>query len=254
MKLILRLSNLCFLLYCTTHASGVTIWSEPAFDGEGIIGTELNSAVSLICQTSPGTLSEEELVWLRNNARVSLLEGNKNGRSGVCVTPVTHEDNSATFTCYMARNASVTASVTLNVTYPPMLSGTDKIAIAEGGSFVLRCDTWANPPVSSVTWLLNGTTVDLLGDFSITTDGRTTQLIAKRVKKSVHEGSYECVALSPKYGKFSKMFEVTVNEKRLPFPLFPMIAGLVVVLCTLLFAVVSRRKKIAKCCKGVCQK
>ncbi len=75
--------------------------------------------MSLICQPDGGRgteEAEEELVWLRNGAVVSLTEENKMGRSSVCVTPVIYEDNGANFTCYLSTNATATASVTLNVT------------------------------------------------------------------------------------------------------------------------------------------
>lgn len=74
--------------------------------------------MSLICQSDSDheTPSEEELVWLRNGAVVSLTEENKKGRSSVCVTPIIYEDNGATFTCRLSKNDTATASVTLNVT------------------------------------------------------------------------------------------------------------------------------------------
>lgn len=71
--------------------------------------------MSLVCLGSE-TEDDEELVWLRNGAAVSLKEENKNGISRVCVTPVIYEDNGATFTCHLSRNNTVRASVTLNVT------------------------------------------------------------------------------------------------------------------------------------------
>lgn len=74
--------------------------------------------MSLLCLPDEGseTQADEELVWLRNGALISLMEGNKKRRSSVCVTPVIYGDNGATFTCHLGRNATVRASVTLNVT------------------------------------------------------------------------------------------------------------------------------------------
>lgn len=65
-----------------------------------MIEAELNETVSLVCQLDGGhdPHEAEELVWLRNEAVVSLKEGNKEGRSSVCITPTTYEDNAATFT------------------------------------------------------------------------------------------------------------------------------------------------------------
>lgn len=74
--------------------------------------------MSLVCQPDGGNepQADEELVWLRNDAVVSLKEGNKNSRSRVCVTPIIYEDNGAIFTCHLSKNATVRASVALNVT------------------------------------------------------------------------------------------------------------------------------------------
>ncbi|XP_022618303.1 transmembrane and immunoglobulin domain-containing protein 1 [Seriola dumerili] len=240
------------LFYCATQTLGVKIQSEPEVSGEGVIQTELQRTVTLLCLPDGGseTQADEELVWLRNGAVVSLREENKKGRSSVCVTPVIHEDNGATFTCHLSRNATIRASVTLNVTYHPQLSGSEEVAVEDESALVLRCDIWANPPVSSVSWTLNGSAVDLFaGGFTVTNDGFTSQLTASNVEKSVHEGTYQCTANSPVYGEHSKRFQVTLTEKTMKFPLMPMIAGLVVVIFTVLLAVVSRWSKITKCCK-----
>uniref|UniRef100_A0A3B4TGA0 Transmembrane and immunoglobulin domain containing 1 n=1 Tax=Seriola dumerili TaxID=41447 RepID=A0A3B4TGA0_SERDU len=238
--------GLALLWFTCCHC---TIQSEPEVSGEGVIQTELQRTVTLLCLPDGGseTQADEELVWLRNGAVVSLREENKKGRSSVCVTPVIHEDNGATFTCHLSRNATIRASVTLNVTYHPQLSGSEEVAVEDESALVLRCDIWANPPVSSVSWTLNGSAVDLFaGGFTVTNDGFTSQLTASNVEKSVHEGTYQCTANSPVYGEHSKRFQVTLTEKTMKFPLMPMIAGLVVVIFTVLLAVVSRWSKITK--------
>lgn len=99
-------------------SQGVQIQSDPEVSTEGVIQTEVNRTVSLLCLPDRGseTPADEELVWLRNGAVVSLMEGNRKGRSSVCISPIIHEDNGATFTCHLSRNATVKASVTLNVT------------------------------------------------------------------------------------------------------------------------------------------
>ncbi|XP_034746792.1 transmembrane and immunoglobulin domain-containing protein 1 [Etheostoma cragini] len=240
------------LLYCATQTLGVKIQSVPGVNSEGVIQTELEKTVSLVCQSDGDheSQSDEELAWMRNGAAVSLTEENKKGQSSVCVTPIIYEDNGATFTCHLSKNATVTASVTLNVTYPPQLSGSEEVAVEEEAVLVLQCDIWANPPVFSVSWKLNGSTVDLLaGGFSVTNDGLTSRLTAKRMKKNLHEGTYQCRAESPIYGGHSKQFIVAVTEKTLKVPLIPMIAGLVVVCLTALLAIASRWNKIRQCCK-----
>lgn len=85
-------------------------------DGERVILTELERTVSLVCFSNRSEDDAAELVWLRNGQTVALREGNRQGQSGVCIMPVIHQDNGATFTCRLRSNASVEASVTLNVT------------------------------------------------------------------------------------------------------------------------------------------
>ncbi|KAK2828649.1 hypothetical protein Q5P01_019683 [Channa striata] len=240
------------LLYCSTQTLGVEIQSEPDVNSEGVIQIELNQTVNLLCLSNGGSeaQADEELVWLRNGAMVSLKEGNKNGRSSVCVTPVIYEDNGATFTCQLKTNSTVGSSVTLNVTYRPQLSGSEELTAEEKSALVLQCNILANPPVSSVSWTLNGSALDLLGGgFTVTNDGYESQLTVSSVGKSLHEGLYRCSTHSPIYGEASKFFSVTVTEQTMKFPLIPIIAGLLVVCLTALLAIVSRWKRIAKCFK-----
>uniref|UniRef100_A0A8C4GS63 Transmembrane and immunoglobulin domain containing 1 n=1 Tax=Dicentrarchus labrax TaxID=13489 RepID=A0A8C4GS63_DICLA len=224
MKLMFRPPLLHLLLYCATQVSS-----------DGVIQIEVEQTVSLVCQpdSSYELQADEELVWLRNGAVVNLKEGNKKGRSSVCVTPIIYEDNGATFTCHLSKNVTVSASVTLNVTYRPQLSGSEQVTVEEEAELLLQCDIWANPPVSSVSWTLNGSKVDLeAGGFTVTNNGFTSQLSANNVEKSLHEGTYECLADSPIYGIHTKIFYVTLTEKTMKFPMMPMIAGLVVVCLT----------------------
>ncbi|CAJ1063944.1 hypothetical protein L3Q82_022261 [Xyrichtys novacula] len=247
MKMIFRLPLFHLLLHCATQTLGVKIESVPAFNGERVIQTELEKTVSLVCQPEGGLESEEELMWLRNDAAVTLKEGNTKGSSKVCVTPVIHDDNGATFTCRLRKNATISTSVTLDVTFPPQLSGSEEVTVEEEAVLALSCDIWANPQVSSVSWTLNGSAVDLLASgFTVTNDGSTSQLSTSSVEESLHQGTYQCTASSPKYGEHNKVFRVTVTEKTIKFPLMPIIAGVVVVVLTALLAVASRWKKIAK--------
>uniref|UniRef100_A0A665XBQ2 Transmembrane and immunoglobulin domain containing 1 n=1 Tax=Echeneis naucrates TaxID=173247 RepID=A0A665XBQ2_ECHNA len=207
----------------------------------------LEKTVSLLCTPDGDSEAEEELVWLRNGAVVRLNEENRKGRSSVCISPIIHEDNEAVFTCHLSRNATVSASVTLNVTYHPQLSEAEQVEVEIESMLVLSCDIWANPQVSSILWTLNGSAVDLSASgFTMSSDGFTSQLTANTVERSLHEGTYECTAHFPLHGTISKVFQVTVTEKTMKFPLFPIIAGVVVVCLTAILAVVSRWKKIAK--------
>ncbi|KAK5858504.1 hypothetical protein PBY51_002638 [Eleginops maclovinus] len=250
MELMFRPLLFHLLLYCATQTSGVIIQTVPPSNSEGIIETQLDKTVSLVCQPDGSHEADEELLWLRNGAAVRLTEENKMGRSSVCVTPVLYEDNGATFTCRLRKNATAMASVTLNVSYPPQLSGSEEVSVEEQSMLVLLCDIWANPSVSSVSWSLNGSAVDLLaGGFSVTNDGFTSTLTADRVEESLHEGTYQCTAVSPIYGTHSRQFIVTLTEKTLKIPLMPFVAGLVVVFFTALLAFASRWSRIRKWCK-----
>lgn len=164
----------------------------------------------------------------------------------------------------------------------PQLSGSEEVAVELDAALVLWCDVRANPLVHSVSWKFNGTEVDLeaMGMLE-TTDGFNTRLSNGRVVKSLHEGTYECSATHPIYGLFSKTFRVKVTgqfaqssfreralcakwpvintladespwslssfvDKIFTFPLYPMIAGLVVVFLTIVLAVVARWRRIVK--------
>ncbi|XP_073334968.1 transmembrane and immunoglobulin domain-containing protein 1 [Pagrus major] len=254
MKLMFGLPLLYLLLFCATQALGVQIHSTPGFNSDGVIQTELEKVVSLVCQpdSSREPQTDEELVWLRNGALVGLKEGNKEGRSSVCVTPVLYADNGANFTCHLSKNATVSASIILNVTYPPQISGSEEVTVEEESDLLLQCDVEANPPVTNTSWTLNGDEIDLAaGGFTVTNDGFKIQIMANKVEKSLHEGTYECSAYSNKYGQHTKTFSVTLTEKTMKFPLMPMIAGLVVVCLTIILAFASRWKMIAKCCKKI---
>lgn len=250
MKLMFGVALFLWFSYCTSQASDINIVSVPAPGTNGIIQTETNKTVSLVCTLQSGTHNDKELVWLRNEVQVNLKDENKENRSSVCIYPVIYEDDGATFTCHLKSNASNKASVTLNVTYAPELSGSEEITVEEEDVLVLPCNMRANPVVPSVTWKLNGSLVDLsTGGFIVINDGIYSKLEVKKVERSLHEGFYQCTATSPAYEARSKTFQVTVTDKTMKFPLMPMIAGLVVVGCTALLAIVSRWRRIVQCCK-----
>lgn len=99
---------------------GISIQIHPNNTG-GVVQTELNKTVSLICELDSEAEDDNTLVWLRNGAKINLKEENTKGLSNVCISPVVYEDNGATFSCYLHSNASVKASVTLNVTCESLL-------------------------------------------------------------------------------------------------------------------------------------
>ncbi|XP_077596273.1 transmembrane and immunoglobulin domain-containing protein 1 isoform X2 [Stigmatopora nigra] len=247
-----KMASYSFLVFalCTSHTLCIGIESVPSANDEGVLLTELETTVSLVCRGNRSGEEEVELVWLRNGAKVALKPENRFGQSAVCVTPVIHQDNGATFTCHLAGNASVEDSVTLNVTYPPTLSGSEEVWVEDASPLFLHCDIFSNPPISSVRWTLNGSALNFLtGGFTLSEDGRFSRLSAAKVERSKHEGLYRCVADSPLYGIRSRDFLVGVTEKTLKFPLLPMIAGLVVLFLTVLLAIFARWERITKCFK-----
>lgn len=94
----------------------------------------------------------------------------------------------------------------------PNISETVEVTVEEEDDLVLECDTRANPLVSSVTWSLNGSLVDLLADgLSVINNGLTSQLTSSKVKKTLHGGMYTCTVDSPMYGSSSRHFQVTIT-------------------------------------------
>ncbi|XP_032433218.1 transmembrane and immunoglobulin domain-containing protein 1 [Xiphophorus hellerii] len=246
MKLMVSIALLFLLPSYASQTSVVHIESTPKPSADGVIQTETEKIVSLVCVLT-GTVDNKELEWRRNGAVIKLDDGNKENRSSVCINPVIYKDEGAKFTCQLKSNASHSASVTLNVTYLAEISGSENVTLEEEESLDLQCDMKANPLVTSVTWKLNGTLVDLsTGGFIVSNNGVNTKLHVKKVDRSLHEGEYQCTIASPAYEERSRTFQVTVTDKTLKFPLMPMIAGLVVVGLTALLAIVSRWRIIAR--------
>lgn len=212
--------------------------------------TEVEKTVTLTC-TTDGSIdpSNQELQWFRNGARVNLAEENSMYRSSLCVQPVTKQDNGVVFTCQLKGDASVNSSIEFDVQYPPDLNDTKEVFVEETSDVVLSCDVQANPTVTLV-WKKDGVVLDLTtGSYKTTNNGIAAELSIPKANRDVHQGTYICEVTSPVYGIINRTFTVIVEDKVLKFPLGPTIAGLVVVLCTIVLALISRRDKIIKCCK-----
>lgn len=224
----------------------LTVLSNPSANG-GLIRTELERTVSLSCMASASVT--EELQWLRNGALVALHEDNRQNQSSLCIQPISREDNTVVFTCQLKGDASVNASIELEVIYAPELSGMEEITVEEEGDLMLSCDVRAHPPVT-VTWMKDAAILDLSsGGFVATNDGVTAQLYVSKIERGLHQGQFSCEANSTIHGTRVKSFKITVEDKTMKFPLEPIIAGIVVVCLTILLAVVSRWDRIMKCCK-----
>lgn len=236
------------LLSMSTRTLGVQIQADPGVNSDGVIEVELDKVVSLVCEEVVKSGAGVELAWLRNGAAVQLKEGNKENRSSVCVKPI-HDDNGATFTCHQRQNSTISSSVTLNVTFPPQLTGSEDITVEEEAEFHLTCDIWANPKVSNVLWTVNGSSVDLEeSGLQFTNDGFKTKLSTWKAERVRHEGAYEC-SVSYFSKEYTKTFNVKLTDRTLKFPLMPMIAAIVIVALTVLLAILSRWRIIMRCFK-----
>ncbi|KAL0994962.1 hypothetical protein UPYG_G00130000 [Umbra pygmaea] len=232
------------VLYSTTQTLGLELKSDPVAS-EGFVSTELAHVVSLTC-LSDGA----ELEWLRNGQLVSVAEGNTLGTSRLCITPVTHDDHTAIFTCHQKNDTSVNASVQLNVIYAPVHSGIEEVVVEETRELVLSCEVRANPPVS-VSWKQNGAPTDLSkSSFLLRNDGVTSKLTVAQADRAKHQGLYSCKTSTNTYSS-TKEFRVTVKDKTIQLQadlIFPIIAGVVVIGLTTLLAIVSRWRRIIQCC------
>ncbi|XP_018586078.1 transmembrane and immunoglobulin domain-containing protein 1 [Scleropages formosus] len=221
--------------------------SPPAYGG--VISIEAEKTVSLTCLLESSSLVDRELQWFRNGAQIHLQEWNRLNQSSLCLNPVSQDDDGVTFKCQLNSNAAANASVQLEVFFAPDLSGVDNITIEEGGKISLACDIYANPQVT-VTWKQNDKALDLAsGGYELFHNTWESRLSISKVQREIHEGQYSCVVTSPKFGIRTKIFSLTVEDRTVTFPLGAVIAGVVVVFCTLLLAFISRWKRITKCCK-----
>ncbi|XP_051959969.1 transmembrane and immunoglobulin domain-containing protein 1-like [Xyrauchen texanus] len=235
------------LLCCISHIKAVTVESCPMAAGS-FVQTQVEETVTLTCVTdgSMDSSNQHELQWLRNGDLVDLKEENRLYRSSLCVQPVTREDNGAIFTCQLKSDASVNNSIELDVQFPPDLNDTEEVFVEETSNVVLSCNVLANPPVT-VAWKRDDELLDLTtGSYKTTNNGITAELTVPKIKREVHQGMYTCETTSAVYKKRSKTFKVTVEDKVLKFPLGPTIAGVVVVVCTVIIAIISRRDTIKK--------
>ncbi|XP_043077653.1 transmembrane and immunoglobulin domain-containing protein 1 [Puntigrus tetrazona] len=248
MKVSVSVSLLLLCFVCRVKA--VTIKSCPLADGN-FLQTEVEKTVTLTCMIDEGIdpSNQNELQWFRNDVRVNLAEENRQSPSSLCIQPVTKDDNGVVFICQLKGNTSVNSSIEFDVQYPPDLNDTKEVFVEEASDVVLSCDVQANPPVT-VVWKKDGEILDLIsGSYKTTNNGITAQLLITKAMRNVHQGMYICEVNSSIYGIMGRTFNVTVQDKVIGFPIGPTIAGVVVVLCTIVFALISRRNKIIKCIK-----
>lgn len=237
----------CVLLLCTPGVAGIEVAINGIIDQNQILDATITSVLSLWCEVQNNT-KDEELIWYRGQRQVSLNPNNQINISNVCVNPVTEDENGIRFTCLLKSNANVNASVYLNVMFAPILSGTTEISIQEGESVTMSCNVNANPQAQMAWYMGNASLILQTGRYRVYQDSGVLQLSISKAEKG-DTGNFSCVAEST-FGKETKVFYLQVKDKVSTFPFEPLIAGIVVVIITLVFGIVSRRKRIAKlCCK-----
>ncbi|XP_021510548.1 transmembrane and immunoglobulin domain-containing protein 1 [Meriones unguiculatus] len=210
-----------------------------------------------ILDTSPGVQAslecavqnhsrDEELLWYRENKAIDLKSGNKINTSSVCVSSIKEDEDGVRFTCKLQRDQTVSVSVVLNVTFPPLLSGNSFHTVEEDSDVRLVCNVKSNPQ-AQMTWHKNNNTLFLeKGRHQIQQTRESLQLSITKVKKS-DNGTYNCIASSSL--KTETMdFLLVVTDKSPVVPIEPIIAASVVVVLTLAFGVLARRKRIMKLC------
>lgn len=207
--------------------------------------TSPGPAVSLSCLVQNSS-DAEELLWYRGDGQVDLKDGNKVNISNICISPVTESDNGVSFTCKLARDTSVQVSVTLDVQFPPQLSGEESLHAEEGKDVTLSCNSKSNPQAHAA-WYKNNTTLTLQDHYEVHQTSEVFQLFINQVQMS-DNGTYTCV-MSYSFSEWRKDFHLIVEDKQPVFPMEAVIAAAVVVLVTILFGIVAQKDKIFKCFK-----
>ncbi|XP_051013754.1 transmembrane and immunoglobulin domain-containing protein 1 [Acomys russatus] len=210
-----------------------------------VLDTRPGTQASLECAVQNHT-KEEELLWYRGDGRVDLKTGNKINTSSVCVSPVNESDDGVRFTCKLQSDGKVSVSVVLNVTFPPILSGNGLQTAEEGSDARLVCNVKSNPQ-AHMMWHKDSSAFFLEKDrHQIQQTRDAFQLSITRVKKS-DNGTYSCVA-SSSLNVRTMDFHLVVIDKVPVVPVEPIIAASVVVILTVGFGLLARRKRIMKLC------
>ncbi|XP_037018672.2 transmembrane and immunoglobulin domain-containing protein 1 [Artibeus jamaicensis] len=213
--------------------------------GDFTLNTLLGAEASLTCDAQNRT-GDERLLWYREEESVNLKDENKINSSSVCVSSISEDDNGVTFTCKLQRDQSVSVSVVLNVTIPPLLSGKDIQTVEEGKSVNMVCNVKSNPQ-AQMMWYKNGSILTLeKNHHQIQQTSESFQLSISKAKTS-DNGTYSCVAQSS-LQRQTKDFHLFVKDKDTSIPIEPIIAASVVVFLTVCFGVIARRKRIMKLC------
>ncbi|XP_072325701.1 transmembrane and immunoglobulin domain-containing protein 1-like [Scyliorhinus torazame] len=245
-NLILGLSfivPLCFVPGCT----GVGIAINGITTNYGII-MNLSDSLSLTC-TAVNNTQDEELVWIRGERVINLKSLNRINVSTVCVDPITVNDDEATFSCRLNKDSNINTTVRLDIKFIPILSsdGDNEIEVVAGNDVAITCNVKSNPPAVMYWYKDNNTLKMAAGKHSVHWDSGVFRLSIKKVQK-MESGTYVCVADST-LGSSNQSFHLNVKDKPYEIPVEPIVAGLVVVVLTVLFGIISRRKIVMQLCR-----
>ncbi|KAM5150183.1 transmembrane and immunoglobulin domain-containing protein 1 [Callospermophilus lateralis] len=239
---ILLLTTILFLPREITSSSVLTVNGKAE---NYVLDTQRGFQASLECVVQNHT-RDEELLWYREDGRVDLKPGNNINSSSVCVSSISENDHGINFTCKLQRDQTVSVSVVLNVTFPPLLSGNDFQTVEEDSNVNLVCNVKSNPQ-AQMMWYKNNNILTLeKNHHQIQQTSESLQLSISKVKKS-DNGTYSCIANSPL--KMETLdFHLIVKDKAVVVPIEPIIAACVVIFLTLCFGLLARRQRIMKLC------
>ncbi|XP_007898977.1 transmembrane and immunoglobulin domain-containing protein 1 [Callorhinchus milii] len=235
---------LCFIHGC----AGVYITINN-INGPQKLTRNISDSISLQCKAVNNTQSEK-LVWFRGRSQVRLSSLNEVNTSTVCIDPLKEEDDQIVFSCRLKRKQNINSTVALDILFAPILSADSDVYVdaSEETDRTFTCNAKSNPQAIMV-WYKDNRTLKLeSGRHSVNLDSNLFRLSIKMLLKT-DNGTYSCVAISP-LGSKALDFYLLVRDKVIPAPIEPIIAGSVVVLITIIFAIASRRQRIIECCKG----
>ncbi|XP_048468409.1 transmembrane and immunoglobulin domain-containing protein 1 [Rhincodon typus] len=208
-----------------------------------IIVRNISDFLSLTC-TAVNNTQDEELVWFRGDRVINLKSMNRINVSTVCIDPITENDNEAKFSCHLNKNHNINTAVRLDIKFIPVLSSDSdgQIDVYAGNDVKLQCNVKSNPP-AVMSWHKDNSALKMvMGKHSVYWDSGVFSLSIKKVQNT-ENGTYICMADST-LGSNNLTFYLNVKDQPYVVPFEPIVAGLTVVVLTIFFGIVSRRKLI----------
>ncbi|KAM4795650.1 transmembrane and immunoglobulin domain-containing protein 1 [Rhinophrynus dorsalis] len=212
-----------------------------------ILSLNVSETASLKCEVHNNTAAET-LTWYRGIRQLDIKSENSVNSSHVCITPLSPEDNTVSYTCLLKSDNTVKVSVMLDVKFSPILSGETNVTVEVGKDVKLTCGVKANPQPQMI-WKKNGVLVHMVKsryEQFMTSD--TFQLSISKAEKS-DSGVYTCTANINEGNSTNTTaldFELVVEDKKDALPVEAIGAAVVVGALIILFAMFARRDKILK--------